>query len=95
MLRLHACRIPAALRISRAVVVFLCFSYLAPPLSIACGWGGDGESDDDDEASMAEVTQDPDASIYEAILDPTKQTEMGNRYRTARNETPDYAKAMS
>ena len=77
-------------RIPGLLAGLFCLSGLAPPVAVACGWGGEGE----DAEVVVEAVQDPDASAYQAIRDPAAQTAMGNRFRSGAGGRPDYARAM-
>jgi TPR repeat protein len=69
---------------------------LSAPLrqTSACGWWGDGESDDDDDVTWLGADGKPLPEDELSIDDPETQTMLGNRFRKGDGVTRDYAKAV-
>jgi TPR repeat protein len=82
-------RIPAF----AACLVFVCWLILFPSNSEACGWWGDGESDDD----VIEVDSERDQISDEEVStdDPKIQTTIGNRYKTGEGAVKNYEEAVN
>ncbi len=77
-----------------AAVTFLFIVVFLPGQSSACGWWGDGESDDDDDVIWVEADGTPVPEEGLPIDDPETQTMLGNRFRKGEGVTRDYAKAL-
>jgi TPR repeat protein len=79
------------MRYSRLVVFgFLCWLIVNPASADACGWYGDGESDDDTIEVDSEEMPIPDEEV--SIDDPEAQTRIGNRYKTGDGVPRNYMK---
>jgi TPR repeat protein len=66
--------------------IFLCLFIILPLKTEACGWWGDGSSEDSDNIK-GEDEEDESA-------DPTYQTKVGNRFRKGEGVTKDYSIAL-
>jgi TPR repeat protein len=76
-----------------ACFVFFCWLILIPSNLEACGWWGDGESDDDviEVDSARDQISDEEASTD----DPKIQTKIGNRYKTGEGAVKNYEEAVN
>ncbi len=77
-----------------AVFGFLCGMLMKPAGANACGWWGDGESADTDDAILVDSDEKPVPDDEESIVDPLIQTRLGNRYKTGTGADRDYTKAV-
>jgi TPR repeat protein len=60
----------------------------------ACGWWGDGESDDSDDAIEVVSEKKPIPDAESSIDDPQIQTRLGNNYKTGMGVDKNYKKAV-
>ncbi len=90
----HAVMLKVAL--SLTLTAFLCWFIILPMKADACGWWGDGNSDDDDESILVDSAGNPadDTFSQALIIDPAAQTREGDRYRTGNGVARDYTKAL-
>jgi TPR repeat protein len=65
-------------------VTILCLLIILPMKTEACGWWGDGSSDDSDYTEWKE----------DESADPAYQTKVGNRFRKGEGVTKDYSIAL-
>lgn len=74
------------------MVLIFCIMIHQPIQSAACGWAGDGESDEDDEVVFIDAA----GTVSEDVDDsggPKYQNKMGNLYRTGRGVPKNYQEA--
>ena len=77
------------------VVGFLCLLISLPMNAAACGWAGDGDSDDNDEGIWVDAEGNPIPDEEDSIDDPVAQTRIGNGYRTGNGAAKNYKEAVS
>jgi len=90
----HKCSSIAVVAACLTVFGVLCLLINNPTRAEACGWWGDGESADSDDAILVDSEEKPIPDDEESIVDPKIQTRLGNSYKTGTGVSRNYKKAV-